>query len=60
MKRYFKLCIAMFKIAWMSNMEYRANFIMGLTIDIFFTIAVLIFFTVLMQKAQDIGSWTQS
>ena|SRR3989338_9122875 len=60
MKRYFKLFIAMFKIAWISNMEYRANFILGLTIDICWTIADLIFFTVLMQNVQAIGSWTQA
>jgi ABC-2 type transport system permease protein len=58
MQKYIALAFKFLKLSWMTNMEYRSDFITWGLIDIGWTIMDLIFFSALLTNIKSIGSWT--
>lgn len=57
LKKYFILYVAMFKASFISDLEYRANFLTRIFTDIFWYIAQIATFEVFYQHTQKIGDW---
>ena len=57
LKKYSTLYWAMFKASFISDLEYRANFLTRIFTDIFWYLAQISTFEVLYQHTQKIGDW---
>jgi len=59
-KKYFSLYIAMFKASFITDLEYRANFLTRIITDIFWYISQVLTFEVLYNHTDKIGEWNRS
>ncbi len=58
LKKYFALYIAMFKVSFISDLEYRANFFTRFITDIFWYVSQIVTFEVLYKHTNKIGDWS--
>lgn len=56
-KKYLGLYLAMFRASFISDLEYRANFLTRFVTDIFWYFAQIVTFEVLFQHTEKIGDW---
>ncbi len=60
LKKYFSLYIAMFKASFITDLEYRANFLTRIVTDIFWYVSQVLTFEVLYNHTDKIGDWNRS
>ncbi len=59
MRKYLSLFAKFISLSWMSAMEYRANFISWMLVDLGWSCMDLLFTTVLINFTQVMGSWNR-
>jgi len=57
LKKYLSLYSAMFKASFISDLEYRANYLTRITTDVFWYGAQIVTFDVLFEHTKKIGDW---
>lgn len=55
--KYFFLYVAMFKVSFIADLEYRANYFTRILTDVFWYFAQILTFEVLYQHTHKIGDW---
>lgn len=56
--KYFKLYVALFKASFISDLEYRANFLSRVFTDILWYLSQIITFEVIFRHTNKIGDWS--